>query len=322
MRVGLVLGAGGVTGGAFHAGVLAALAEVTGWEPRQAEIVVGTSAGSLAGAVVRAGLSAADLRNRSLGRPLSAEGRRITSRLAAPPAAGFRLRPEGPRARGRAAPAGALARMALRPWDVRPAAVMSALLPPGRISTSMITGGIEPLFGRTWPTEPLWVCAVRLDTGRRVVFGRDRNAPKVSVGEAVAASCAIPSFFAPVTIDGVDHVDGGVHSPTNADVLGGLGLDLVIVSSPMSQAGRSLPQASPDWAVRRFCRAQLDREAIGVRRRGTPVLALQPTPEVASVMGLNAMDAGRRLATAEAAYESTRRRLARADVADRLARLA
>ena len=318
-RIGLVLGAGGMTGGAFHAGVLSALADVTGWDPRSAEIVVGTSAGSLTGAVLRAGLSVADIRNRALGRPLTAEGRRLTSRLTPPPAAGFRLRPEGPRARGRAAPAGALARMAMRPWEVRPGAVMSALLPPGRISTEMITGGMEPLFGRTWPTDPLWVCAVRLDTGRRVVFGRDGNTP--SVGEAVAASCAIPSYFAPVTIDGVDHVDGGVHSPTNLDVFGGLGLDLVVVSSPMSLAGRSLPQVTADWAVRRYCRAQLDREAIAVRRRGTPVLALQPTTEVASIMGLNAMDAGRRVATVDAAYESTRRRLERADVRDRVALL-
>lgn len=322
-----MLGAGGMTGGAFHAGVLAALAEVTGWEPREAEIVVGTSAGSLAGSVLRAGLSAADLRNRTLGRPLSAEGRRISSRLAPPPAAGFRLRPEprtaGATTRRRSTAPGALARMALRPWDVRPAAVMSALLPPGRISTSMITGGIEPLFGRTWPSEPLWICAVRLDNGRRVLFGRDERdaSTRPSVGEAVAASCAIPSFFAPVDIGGVAHVDGGVHSPTNLDVLGGLGLDLVVVSSPMSQAGRGLPQASPDWAVRRFCRAQLDREAIGVRRRGTPVLALQPTAEVASIMGLNAMDPGRRVATAEAAYTSTIRRLERADVRDRVALL-
>ena len=322
-RIGLVLGAGGMTGGAFHAGALAALADVTGWEPRAAEIVVGTSAGSLAGAVVRAGLSAADLRNRMLGRPLSSEGRRLTARLTPPPAAGFRLRPEAPASspsrRRRVTAPGALARMALRPWDVRPAAVMSALLPPGRVSTQMITGGIEPLFGATWPADPLWICAVRLDNGRRVVFGRDGEpSSRPSVGAAVAASCAIPSYFAPVAIDGVEHVDGGVHSPTNLDVLGGLGLDLVVVSSPMSQAGRSLPQASPDWAVRRFCRAQLDREAIGVRRRGTPVLALQPTAEVASVMGLNAMDPGRRIATAEAAFASTRRRLERPDVHDRL----
>jgi len=48
-KVGLVLGAGGIAGGAFHAGVLAALEEATGWDPRRAALVVGTSAGSIAG---------------------------------------------------------------------------------------------------------------------------------------------------------------------------------------------------------------------------------------------------------------------------------
>lgn len=321
-RIGLVLGAGGVTGGAFHAGVLSALAEVVGWDPRTAEIVVGTSAGSLTGAVLRAGLPAADLAARAEGRPLSAEGRRVSSRLAPPPGVGqFPLRPDrravvSPRS---AAAPQALARMALRPWDVRPAAVAAALLPPGRVSTSMITGGIEPLFGARWPKDPLWINAVRLRDGRRVVFGRDAGAPAASVGEAVAASCAIPAYFEPVTIGGERHVDGGVHSPTNLDLLGGLGLDLVVVSSPMSMAGRSLPRATADWAIRRFCRAQLDREAAGVRRRGTPVLAFQPTAEDAALMGLNAMDPSRRAAVAAAIRVSTARRLERTDVADRVA---
>jgi NTE family protein len=61
LRVGLVLGAGGVAGGAFHAGVLAAVEEATGWDPRRAAVVVGTSAGSITGTSLRAGLSAADL---------------------------------------------------------------------------------------------------------------------------------------------------------------------------------------------------------------------------------------------------------------------
>ncbi len=60
-RIGLVLGAGGVTGGAFHAGVLSALQAGLGWDPRKATIIVGTSAGSIAAASLRAGLSAADL---------------------------------------------------------------------------------------------------------------------------------------------------------------------------------------------------------------------------------------------------------------------
>ena len=51
-----MLGAGGVTGGAFHAGVLSALAEVVGWDARTADLVVGTSAGSVTAAGLRGGL--------------------------------------------------------------------------------------------------------------------------------------------------------------------------------------------------------------------------------------------------------------------------
>ena len=60
-RIGLVLGAGGIVGHAFHAGVLSALAEATRWDPRGSEIIVGTSAGSRVGALLRAGVSASDL---------------------------------------------------------------------------------------------------------------------------------------------------------------------------------------------------------------------------------------------------------------------
>jgi predicted acylesterase/phospholipase RssA len=76
---------------------------------------------------------------------------------------------------------------------------------------------------------------VRLGSGRRVVFGRDADVT-AAVPEAVAASCAIPGYFVPVRIGEFRYVDGGVHSPTNADVLAGQGLDLVIVSSAMSAA--------------------------------------------------------------------------------------
>jgi len=307
MRVGLVLGAGGVTGGAFHAGVLSALADVIGWDARTAEVVVGTSAGSLTGTILRAGLPPTDLAARAEDRPLSAEGRRVLSRVAPPSAASFPLRPSLRDRRGPAAAPDALRSMARRPWTVSPGAVIAALLPAGRVSTSMITGGIEPLFGDRWPLDPLWICAVRLSTGRRVVFGRD-DGERPPVGQAVAASCAIPTFFEPVVIDGHRHVDGGVHSPTNLDLLGGLGLDLVIVSSPMSLAGRSL-RAAADTPMRRACRAFLDREAISVRRRGTPVVAFQPTTEDADVMGVNAMDPGRRGAVARRIRESTARRL-------------
>jgi predicted acylesterase/phospholipase RssA len=51
--IGLVLGAGGMSGQAYHAGALAALAHDTGWDPRTADVVVGTSAGAVTGALLR-----------------------------------------------------------------------------------------------------------------------------------------------------------------------------------------------------------------------------------------------------------------------------
>src|SRR5258708_20994899 len=76
-RIGLVLGAGGIGGHAYHAAVLDALSAVTGWDPDDAEVVVGTSAGSGVGALLRAGMSPADMARLVAGEPLSAAGSRL-----------------------------------------------------------------------------------------------------------------------------------------------------------------------------------------------------------------------------------------------------
>ena len=90
-------------------------------------------------------------------------------------------------------------------------------MPEGRISTDTIVEGVGAFAPPTWPERTLWVCAVRERDGRLVVFGRDATPP---LPHAVAASCAIPGYFQPVTVDGERYVDGGAHSPTNADVVG------------------------------------------------------------------------------------------------------
>lgn len=309
-----MLGAGGVAGGAFHAGVLSALADHTGWDPRTAGLIVGTSAGSITGASLRAGLSASDQLARVQDRPLSADGRRVLRRvgpIGRPP-------PLRPTRSGRppAELAATLARAARRPLAARPWSLLAALLPEGSISTQMISDGIGGLFPDAWPDDPLWVCAVRQADGRRVVFGRDGLCPPVP--EAVAASCAIPGFFSPVVIDGETHIDGGVHSPTNADLMvDARPLDLVIVSSPMSIEGRR-PRLTADQPMRAWSRALLDAEVLRLRRRRIPVLVFQPDAAVLAAMGLNAMDPTRRSRIADVAGQSARQKLARADLADRL----
>jgi NTE family protein len=315
-RVGLVLGAGGVTGGAFHAGVLSAMRNSLGWDPRNATIIVGTSAGAIAATTLRAGLSAGDLLARAEDLPLSTEGTRLMSNVGAP----RRQPPLRPALRGRrpAEIAAVLTRIATRPFSAPPWALLSSLIPEGQVSTAMISDMIAGLFPDEWPDAPLWLCAVRQSDGRRIAFGKHDLRPPLP--DVVAASCAIPGFFSPVIIDDESFVDGGVHSPTNADVLVGEDLDLVVVSSPMSLTGRRVYQPSVS-VVRRWSGALLDAESLRLRRHGVPVVAFQPTADDIEVMGSNAMDPNRRGPVARQVHESTLRRLARADTRARLAAL-
>lgn len=312
-RIGLVLGAGGVTGGAFHAGVLSALDVALGWDPRRATILVGTSAGSIAATTLRAGLSAADMLARAEDRPLTPEGARLM-RSVGPSRRSPPLRAAG-RGRGPGEIAAVLTRVASRPFSAPPWAMLSSLIPEGQVSTAMISDVIAGLFPNDWPKDPLWLCAVRQNDGRRFVFGKQGLQPPLP--DVVAASCAIPGFFSPVVIEDEAFVDGGAHSPTNADVLAGEELDLVIVSSPMSMTGRRVYQSTGS-VVRRWSRALLDAEALRLRRHGVPVIAFQPTPDDVEVMGANAMDPARRGPVARHVHESTLRRLARADTRARL----
>src|SRR4051794_19508393 len=186
---------------------------------------------------MRVGLSAHDLAARASGEPVSADAARLVSKRGARAAAFALDEPANPGSDGprRIAGPSVLANAMRRPWSVRAGAVAAAMLPPGRRSTQPISRGIKAVHGPGWPDLPLWLCAVRAADAQRVVFGRDES-PQADLGDAVAASCAIPGYFEPVEIDGVTYIDGGAHSPTNADVLTGEQFDAVVVSSPMSVA--------------------------------------------------------------------------------------
>jgi NTE family protein len=293
--------------------VLSALVASLAWDPRTATIMVGTSAGSITATSLRAGLSAADLLARSEDRPLSPEGTRLMRNVGPP----RRLPPLQPATRSRrsAEIADVLTRFATRPFAAPPWALLSSLIPDGQVSTATISDAIAGMFPDDWPTAPLWLCAVRQSDGRRFAFGKHEPYPPLP--DAVAASCAIPGFFSPVTIEGDAYVDGGAHSPTNADVLIGEDLDLVLVSSPMSMTGQRVYRSAGS-VVRRWSGALLDAEVLRLRRRGVPVVAFQPTASDVEVMGPNAMDPTRRGPVARQIHESTLRRLARADTRARL----
>ncbi len=309
VSVGIVLGAGGVVGAAYHAGVLTALAEA-GFDGADAEVIVGTSAGSGVGALIRAGFPTIDLANRNLGKPISAKAAAIVERTGGPPT--FDLTPPTSRIPMPASPS------LLYKAATRPGVALAGLLPSGSISTDAIRDRIDAVYqGQRWPKKMLWICAVDLDSGKRVVFGRDGI--DVPVGVAVQASSAIPAFFKPVTHDGRRYVDGGVHSPTNADLLAGAGFDVVVVISPMSATNSANRTSFP--SIRPMFARRLGSEVRQLRASGTEALTFQPTPAEVGVMGRNAMDESRRAPTTELALDSARTRLSSSAVAERLALL-
>jgi NTE family protein len=316
-RIGLVLGAGGLTGQAFHGGVLTALAEATGWDPRSASIIVGTSAGAGVGAYLRLELSGPDLAAMLSNEPLSDEGAELIGRLGP---SGDWTTPVGPRNWPKPPHPRLLARAVTRPLKIRPEAVLGVTFPAGRIPTESWAGALRAITGTAWPAEPLWICAVRTEDARRVVLGR-AGAPETDVATAVGASAAIPGYFQPVEIDGKQYVDGGVHSPTNADVLRDEDLDLVLVSSPMSTS-RNASLLNLGQPARRHFRHRLAQEVRRLHRRGIPVVVFQPSAQDQAAMGGRAMDSERNAAVVRAARETTLRRIEHGRHADRLAVLA
>jgi NTE family protein len=282
-RVGLVLGGGGVVGQAYHAGVLAVLEHDHGFDARSADVIVGTSAGSITGTLLRLGVSAEDLAAWTVKAPLSGDDG-LMQHIAesdVPELAPFHplhLLRRPLRLPGRHLVQRALA----RPWQFRPLAAGMTLLAPGRYDIVEQLAALREVENSTWPDPALWICAVRRLDGRRVVFGRP-GSPAAPIHLAVAASCAVPGYFAPVRIGEHTYVDGGVHSPTNAALLRSYGLDLALTVSPMS--GPAGAQLNVYAASRRHSARLLRREVAALEAAGVRTVVFAPGPSEQEVMG-------------------------------------
>lgn len=280
-------------GGSWLAGALAAIEAETGWDPAGADHLVGTSAGSIAAALLAAGTPAGSLagayRRQILGRLPEDE---LADLEAVNRGEAARYRPH----RGLPLPEPGSWRLALagvtRPWRHRPAALLAGLLPRGVVSHEPLRSAVRRAGPQGWPEDPaLWVVACDYSTGRRVVFGRP-GAPEATVADAVTASCAVPGFFHPVTIDGRRYVDGGVWSPSNLDVLGREALDLVVCLNPTSSLADPVPSGPRERIAatwRRTSGRRLGWEAKRLRAAGIEVALLQPGEEALAAMGPNLM---------------------------------
>lgn len=323
-RIGLALGAGGVLGGAWLAGGLAAIARATGWDPSQADVLLGTSAGSVFAALVAARVPPARLLPASEGAmdelgELKVEPDRewLLGELAME--AAYRMERRLPNMLPGSL---GLVRNGMRQGTALRA--LAGLAPAGTVSTEPIENTIRKVVPFGWADHPAcWIVACDYETGERVVLGRD-GAPEGHLADAVAASCAIPGFFRPVHLAGRLYVDGGLHSMSNLDVLSGQGLDLLITMNPLS-ARHSLGGWNPlnrlAAAVRRMATRQLDEEVERLLDEGTHVVGIEPTVGDLAAIGHNVMDASRSRKVASVALRTIGAQLQEPEVRDLLGML-
>ncbi|GLZ28458.1 patatin [Lentzea sp. NBRC 105346] len=259
----LVLGGGGVTGIAWEIGIVHGLAEA-GIDLAGADLLVGTSAGSVVAAQIAGGEPLSELYAGQL-RPAGNEiAARLTYGMLARYALAYALPGSGAQKRAR------LGRAAMRARTVSEAERRKVF--DGRLAQN------------GWPSRDLRVTAVNAETGAFTVFSRDSGVPYV---DAVAASCAVPLVWPPVTIDGNRYMDGGMRSPANVDLAAGY--DHVVVIAPITRAFN--PAARPDSQA-----AALDAHTI----------VLSPDGAALAAIGSNVLDPARRGPSAQAGFAQAR----------------
>ena len=277
MRRGLVLGGGGPVGIAWESGLARGLAE-GGVDLRGADLVVGTSAGSVVGTRLAAGhdprsleasgaraSQATSLAELSAGAPPDLE---TLAQVFATWLASSEMTPE------RCAEIGTLARKA-RTMAEEPFVAL-----------------IDAAHGeRAWPAR-LVVTAVDVESGAFAAHDAASGAP---LSRAVAASCAVPGFFPTVAIGGRRYMDGGVRSGTSADLLLAIQPTHALVIAPLCKA-----QGRLGALAERLMSAEVAR----LRAAGCSVCAVLPESEDLAAFGGNLMN----VAAAPVAFEAGHRR--------------
>jgi NTE family protein len=261
-------------------GLLAGIEDATGFDLRDCESFVGTSAGSIVAAHLVAGrrprrpsavsteLEVADAQ--------PVRGLAVAAIAAARRAGSFALAASStfaPLALGVAAPGGAVVRALLLRGLPRPPDTLARLRREVEESSARFDGRLR-------------VTAVDRRSGRRVVFGSP-GAPRATVAEAVAASCTVPWLFAPVEIAGREYVDGGVWSPTNLDAAPAGRDTHVLCLNPTASLASNHRLLR---VMRNVARSAVSIESLALRRRGASVRTVAPNVECAAAMGSDFMD--------------------------------
>jgi NTE family protein len=260
-RRGLVLGGGGVTGIAWETGLLLVLQEA-GVDLTTADLVVGTSAGSVVGAQVTTGCSLGELYEYQLRPPRPGPTASIGPRVLTGYA--WRL---------------ARARGDLEDFGRRLGGWATARADAGRTPTleARYDAIRERLPVLEWPADGrLVVTAVDAATGVLRCFS---GADDVPLLDAVTASCAVPGVYPPVPIGGRRYVDGGARSGANADLAASC--SRVVALTPVDRGIGPLRSA-------------------GHQLRGLRHVLVSPDQTSVRAIGRNVLDPANRAASARA----------------------
>ncbi|SIR90428.1 patatin-like phospholipase family protein [Williamsia sterculiae] len=295
---GLCIGCGGTIGGAWSVAALAALAEATGLDPRDAAVLQGTSAGAEIVTMLAGGYSVGDLVAMQSGAP---RDHVLTAHLADTPS-GI---PPVPRPRLTAP------KSILRNRGSGGHAAIAGLAPHGNGDNTWLRRLADVVAGPgEWLPHPgARLVAYAPTTGERVAFG-SAGAPTSTAADALAASWAVPGWMPPVTIGDRKYVDGGAASTASVDLIDTSSLDAFYVITPMaSPPGVRAPGLAgriEDQLLRRPMSAVLERELDAVRGAGVAVTWIHPASDDMAVLGANFMRRGHR-ADAFAGARSTAR---------------
>ncbi len=312
-------------GAAWMTGALARLQDRLPHVVAGADVIVGTSAGSVLAAALRCGATPEEMAAWQCGDAAGVLGEAVALAARDGPL------PPLPQLRFGSLPLAAAA--LLRPCRVPPWVGATAWLPRGRGEHAAVRSLVTALHGRhhqdprgagappCWPDGRTWIAAVDYDTGQRVLFGRD-GAPSAPLAEAVVASCSIPGWYQPAEIGGRRYVDGGVRSMTSLGALSGTDVDDVYVLAPMASTEPDhplKPHLRAERRLRQLLTRLLLRQAKRLAAQGKRVVILTPGAQDLAVMGANPMNHNRREAVLETSLRTSAVALARPESAFRAA---